>query len=128
MPRDLSEVRIEPNLIANETDPSARLTVGQEMTDELKLVYSTKLTDSNDQIWLAEYDITRRFQTQGVAPKRQQLSRWTSGTMCDSAASGAAAAVGANVPRSHASRSRAMPLPDEPSFRKLLQSRAGRRL
>ena len=62
----LSEVRVEPTLIANEADPSARLTVGQEITDELKLVYSTNLTDSNDQIWIAEYDVTRRFQTRGV--------------------------------------------------------------
>jgi outer membrane protein assembly factor BamA/autotransporter translocation and assembly factor TamB len=62
----LSEVRIEPTLIANETDPSARLTVGQDLTDDLKLVYSTNLTDSNDQIWVAEYDVTRRFQTRGV--------------------------------------------------------------
>ena len=62
----LSEVRIEPSLIANETDPSARLTVGQDLTDELKLVYSTNLTDSNDQIWVAEYDVSRRFQTRGV--------------------------------------------------------------
>jgi outer membrane protein assembly factor BamA len=62
----LSEVRIEPTLIANEADPSARLTVGQDLTDELKLVYSTSLTDSNDQIWVAEYDVTRRFQTRAV--------------------------------------------------------------
>ncbi|HKH71637.1 MAG TPA: translocation/assembly module TamB domain-containing protein, partial [Vicinamibacterales bacterium] len=46
----LSEVRIEPAVIANETDPSARLTLGQDLTDELKLIYSTNLTDSNDQI------------------------------------------------------------------------------
>src|SRR5215510_10967643 len=62
----LSEVRIEPTLIANEADPSARLTVGQRITDQLKLVYSTNLTDSNDQIWVAEYDVSRRFQTRGV--------------------------------------------------------------
>ena len=62
----LSDVRIEPQLIANEADPSARLTVGQELTDDLKLVYSTSLTDSNDQIWIAEYDVTRRFQTRAV--------------------------------------------------------------
>jgi outer membrane protein assembly factor BamA/autotransporter translocation and assembly factor TamB len=61
-----SEVRIEPTLIANEADPSARLTVGQDVTDDLKLVYSTNLTDSNDQIWVAEYDVTRRFQTRAV--------------------------------------------------------------
>ena len=62
----LSEVRIEPTLIANEADPSARLTLGQDLTDELKLVYSNDLTNSNDQIWVAEYDVTRRFQTRGV--------------------------------------------------------------
>jgi outer membrane protein assembly factor BamA/autotransporter translocation and assembly factor TamB len=62
----LSTVRIEPNLIANEADPSARLTVGQDLTDDLNLVYSTDLTDSSDQIWVAEYDVTRRFQTRAV--------------------------------------------------------------
>jgi outer membrane protein assembly complex protein YaeT len=62
----LSEVRIEPALIANEADPTARLTVAQDLTHELKLVYSTNLTDSNDQIWVAEYDVTRRFQTRAV--------------------------------------------------------------
>jgi outer membrane protein assembly factor BamA len=62
----LSEVRIEPTVIANEADPSARLTLGQDLTDQLKLVYSTNLTDSNDQIWVAEYDVTRRFKARGV--------------------------------------------------------------
>jgi autotransporter translocation and assembly factor TamB len=62
----LSEVRIEPTVIANEADPSARLTLGQDLTDQVKLVYSTNLTDSNDQIWVAEYDVTRRFKARGV--------------------------------------------------------------
>ena len=69
----LSTVRIEPNLIANETEPTARLTVGQEITDELELVYSTNLTDSSDQIWVADYDVTRRFETTARAAERQQL-------------------------------------------------------
>ena len=62
----LDTVRIEPNLIANETDPSARLTVGEDIADDLELIYSTNLTDSSDQIWVVEYDVTRRFQTRGV--------------------------------------------------------------
>ena len=62
----LSEVRIEPTLIANEADPSARLTLGQNLTNNLKIVYSTNLADSNDQIWIVEYDLTRRFQARGV--------------------------------------------------------------
>jgi len=62
----LSEVRLEPNLIASETDPSARLTVGQDITDEFRLIYSTDLVDSNDQVWVARYDLSRRFQTNAV--------------------------------------------------------------
>jgi outer membrane protein assembly complex protein YaeT len=59
-------VRIEPNLIANETNPSARLTVGEDIADDVELIYSVNLTDSTDQIWVVEYDVTRRFQTRGV--------------------------------------------------------------
>lgn len=62
----LDTVRIEPNLIANEATPSARLTVGEDVADNLELIYSVDLTDSSDQIWIAEYDVTRRFQTRTV--------------------------------------------------------------
>jgi outer membrane protein assembly complex protein YaeT len=62
----LSEVRIEPNLIAAESDPGARLTIGQDITADLGLVYSMNLADSGDQIWIAQYDVTRRFTTQAT--------------------------------------------------------------
>ena len=62
----LSTVRLEPNLIASETDPGARLTVGQDLTDEVRLVYSTDLVNSSDQIWVAEYDVTRQFVSRAV--------------------------------------------------------------
>jgi outer membrane protein assembly factor BamA/autotransporter translocation and assembly factor TamB len=71
----ISEVRIEPVLIANETDPTARLTVGQNVTDQLKLIYSTNLSDSDDQIWVAEYDVTRRFQMRGVREREDDSYR-----------------------------------------------------
>ncbi|MGE5833638.1 MAG: translocation/assembly module TamB domain-containing protein, partial [Acidobacteriota bacterium] len=71
----ISEVRIEPVLIANETDPTARLTVGQNVTNQVKLIYSTNLTDSNDQIWVAEYDVTRRFQLRGVREREDDSYR-----------------------------------------------------
>jgi outer membrane protein insertion porin family len=61
-----TEVRIEPTLIANEADPSARLTLGQTLTNNLKIVFSSNLADSNDQIWIVEYDVTRRFQARAV--------------------------------------------------------------
>ena len=72
----LSEVRIEPVLIANETDPTARLTVGQNVTDQVKLVYSTNLADSDDQIWVVEYDVTRRFQMRGVREREDDSGRF----------------------------------------------------
>ena len=62
----LSTVRIEPNLIAAETDPSARLTVGQDITRNLELIYSMDLVNSSDQIYVARYDISKRFSTRGV--------------------------------------------------------------
>ena len=62
----LSTVRIEPNLIASETNPGARLTVGQDLADDVRLIYSSDLTDSSDQIWVTEYDVTRQFVTRAV--------------------------------------------------------------
>ncbi|MBK9167002.1 MAG: translocation/assembly module TamB domain-containing protein [Bryobacterales bacterium] len=62
----LSQVRIEPNLIAAESDPTARLTIGQDLTSQLRLIYSMNLADSGDQIWVTEYDITRRFLSRAI--------------------------------------------------------------
>lgn len=62
----LSTVRLEPNLIAAEADPSARLTVGQDITRNLELIYSMDLINSADQIYVAEYDLTKRFTTRGT--------------------------------------------------------------
>src|SRR5690606_2735954 len=39
----LSQVRVTPSLISAESDPSARLTVGQDITSQLELVYSMNL-------------------------------------------------------------------------------------
>ena len=62
----LSTVRIEPSMIANEANPSARLTIGQDITPKLNLIYSMDLIDSSDQIYVGQYDITRRFSTTGI--------------------------------------------------------------
>ena len=59
-------VRIDPQLIANEADPGARLTVSEDIDDDLTLTYSVDLADSDNQIWMATYDVTRRFQTRAV--------------------------------------------------------------
>ena len=83
----LSQVRIDPNSIgssnksssssstgttsnpvdiANETDPKARLTLAKDITPQLSLIYSMNLQDSSDQMWVAEYNITRRVTTSAI--------------------------------------------------------------
>jgi outer membrane protein assembly complex protein YaeT len=60
----LSTFRIDPGLIGSESDPGARLTIGEDITKDLSLAYSMNLTNGGDQIWAAQYDITRRLSTQ----------------------------------------------------------------
>lgn len=62
----LSTVRVEPDLIANESNPTARLTVGQDLSRAARLIYSMNLANGGDQIYVAEYDVTKRFTTRGV--------------------------------------------------------------
>lgn len=68
----LSTLRIDPGLIASESNPGARLTIGEDVTRALSLVYSMNLVNGGDQIWAAEYDIGRRLSTQ--ATKQQDNS------------------------------------------------------
>ena len=62
----LSRVRIEPNLVSGDSNPGARLTVGQDLRRDLRLIYSMNLVDSSDQILIGEYDLTRRFNIRGT--------------------------------------------------------------
>src|SRR6185436_18523762 len=52
--------------IASETEATARLTLGKDITPNLSLVYSMNLRDSSDQIWIADYDVTRRISTSAI--------------------------------------------------------------
>ena len=82
----LSEVRIEPQLIANEADPTARLTVGQELTDESEARLLDQPRRQQRSIWVAEYDVTRRFQTRACGRATTAIAS-ISVTTCASAAS-----------------------------------------
>jgi outer membrane protein assembly complex protein YaeT len=62
----LSRVRIEPNLISPDANPGARLTIGQELLRGLEFIYSVNLADSSDQIYIAEYYLTRRLLTRAL--------------------------------------------------------------
>lgn len=62
----LSTLRIDPGQIASESDPGARLTIGEDITRKLSLIYSMNLMNGGDQIWAAQYDIGRRLATQAT--------------------------------------------------------------
>lgn len=68
----LSTFRIDPGMIASESDQGARLTIGEDVTRDLSLIYSMNLTNGGDQIWAAEYQMARRLTTR--ATKQQDNS------------------------------------------------------
>ena len=62
----VSRVSIQPAAVAAESNPGARITFTQDFTNTFRLMYSMNLSDSNDQIWVTEYDLSRRFTTRAV--------------------------------------------------------------
>jgi len=121
----ISEVRIEPVLVANETDPTARLTIGQNLTHKAKLIYSTNLTDSNDQIWIVEYDLTRRFQMRAVREHEDDSYRADFRHDIRFGGDPAPAHQLARPPTIASLAVSADPASDEPILRKLFKLKAG---
>lgn len=73
----LSRFQIDPVIRPN-ANPAARLTVGQQLSRDVYLSYSTNLATEQDQTALAEYTISNRFSalasyTQGGSSTRQGL-------------------------------------------------------
>jgi outer membrane protein assembly complex protein YaeT len=62
----ISQVSIQPGQVAAESDPGARLTLTQYFTRTFRLVYSTNLSDTSKQIWMTEYNLSRRFNARVV--------------------------------------------------------------
>ncbi len=59
-------VTVEPSLIAGEADPGARFTIGARFDNSLSLVYSIGLDNTENQIWVVDYELPRRIRTQLV--------------------------------------------------------------
>lgn len=62
----VSRVSIQPSAVAAESNPGTRVTVTHDFSQAFRIMYSTNLTDSGDQIWVGEYDLTRAFTTRLV--------------------------------------------------------------
>lgn len=57
----VEEFRIEPINIATEEDPGARFTFRKGLIQNVDLIYSVDITDTQDQTWILEYDLSRNF-------------------------------------------------------------------
>lgn len=58
---NLDAVRIDPLLLAGETDPTTRLTLGKRVSEDLMLLYSQDLGGGAGQIYALEYQVNRRL-------------------------------------------------------------------
>jgi translocation and assembly module TamB len=53
----LDRFRVDPFLVGNERDPSARVTFGQQVTKDVSVTYSTSLSSNEQQVILVEYNL-----------------------------------------------------------------------
>jgi translocation and assembly module TamB len=53
----LDRVRVDPFLVGAERDPTTRVTVGQQITKDLSITYSTSVSSNEQQVIILEYDI-----------------------------------------------------------------------
>jgi len=53
----IDRFRIDPFLVGNERDPSARVTFGQQITKDFSITYSTSVSSNEQQVILIEYRV-----------------------------------------------------------------------
>ena len=52
---DSGQIRFDSSLVASETDPSTRLTVGKNLSDQVQLIASQDLVNTGQLTWILEY-------------------------------------------------------------------------
>jgi outer membrane protein insertion porin family len=57
----LEKVRIDPLLTEGESDPTTRLTIGEEVADDVFVIFSTDMSRGERQLYQVEWQATRRF-------------------------------------------------------------------
>jgi translocation and assembly module TamB len=57
----IDRFRIDPFLVGNERDPSARVTFGQQVTRDLSITYSTSVSTNEQQVILVEYNLSDKM-------------------------------------------------------------------
>ena len=69
-----STIRINPSLGGPENDPNARLTLEQQVSNDITFTYITNLARSAQQVIEFEYNITREYTIQGVRDENGVVS------------------------------------------------------
>jgi translocation and assembly module TamB len=57
----LDRFRVDPFLVGNERDPSARVTFGQQVTKDFSITYSTSVSSNEQQVILLEYHVSDKM-------------------------------------------------------------------
>jgi translocation and assembly module TamB len=70
----VSSIRINPSVGGADNNPSARLTVEQQVSNNVTLTYITNLTQSAQQVIQFEYNINTQFSVQGIRDENGVVS------------------------------------------------------
>jgi len=62
----INRLQVDPLIIGRGTDPTARVTVGRQITRDLSVTYSANITQSSQSVFLVEYRLSDRFSFVGV--------------------------------------------------------------
>lgn len=61
----VDRVQVNPLLVEGESDPTTRITLGKEVTDDLMVIFSTDVGSTERQIYEVEWQASRKFRVTG---------------------------------------------------------------
>lgn len=70
----INRFQIEPLLTGSGADPTARITIGQQITKDLSVQYSINVASNEEPIVIVEYKLTDRFYLVGSRDEKGQFS------------------------------------------------------
>lgn len=62
----INRFQLDPYVVGRGSDPTARITVGRQVTRDLSILYSTNLSSAQEQVIIIEYRLSNRFSLVGV--------------------------------------------------------------
>jgi translocation and assembly module TamB len=69
----INRLQVDPLIVGRGNDPTARVTVGRQITKDLSVTYSTNITQSSQSVFLVEYRLSDRFSFVGVRDQEGRI-------------------------------------------------------